>query len=215
MSRGLFVVIEGISGSGKGTQVFHAARHLFNKGKYENVLVTREPSDSDAGKKTREQRAADKAAGIHPRQNAQLYAQLYVDDRFEHCRDVVSPALQRGQHVVSDRYAPSTYVVQEYMGVPFSDLAQMHTREGILVPDLTLILDVPAGVSMERIRARGESPSSLENVETLEDLRERYLRLRDRLPNERIRYVNANQAQEHVARQIISHLDEVWAERRK
>ena len=212
MKKGLYIVLEGISGGGKGTQQLRIASDLYNRSKFEDVLLTREPSDTPSGRRVRAQREADKAAGIPTSQHADLYAQLYTEDTIVHCGQLIAPALQRGTHVVCDRNYHSRFAYQAREGVPVPRLLGLRNSAGIIIPDLTLILDLDPKLALARIdsdRSRS-GRSSLEQEKIMNDLRERYRGLPGILGDENIKIVDASGTEEHTFSNIKPHLDELW-----
>jgi len=142
---GLFVTFEGGDASGKTTQIELLASWLKDQGRV--VVVTREPGGSDLGNELREI-VLHRRGFIAPRAEALIYAA----DRAHHIHEVVRPALERGEVVLQDRYLDSSVAYQgagrvldpqEVKGV------SLWATEG-LMPDVTILLDVPAGVGMER-----------------------------------------------------------------
>lgn len=171
---GTFITFEGGDGSGKTTQIGLLCAWLDEHG--HSVTVTREPGGSDLGLELRNI-ILHSTGFIAPRAEALLYAA----DRAHHIHTVVRPALTRGDIVVQDRYFDSSVAYQGagrvLDGSEVRDLSLWAT-EG-LVPDLTVLLDVPAGVAKER---QGESERPYDRLEAeAEDfhqrVRERYLEL--------------------------------------
>jgi len=129
----------------KTTQIELLASWLKDQGRV--VVVTREPGGSDLGNELREI-VLHRRGFIAPRAEALIYAA----DRAHHIHEVVRPALERGEVVLQDRYLDSSVAYQgagrvldpqEVKGV------SLWATEG-LMPDVTILLDVPAGVGMER-----------------------------------------------------------------
>lgn len=146
MTRGLFVTLEGGDGSGKTTQAELLERWLVDRGR--TVVRTREPGGTDVGIEVREI-VLHHRGDIAPRAEALLYAA----DRAHHVATIVRPALERGDVVIQDRYVDSSVAYQGAGRVldprevrALSDWA----TEG-LVPDLTLLLDLPPEVARERL----------------------------------------------------------------
>jgi dTMP kinase len=138
--QGLFITIEGIDGSGKTTQARLLVQWL--KERQYAVRATREPGGTDLGKRLRELLLSP-ARSITP--EAELF--LYLADRAAHVAGVVRPALDAGQVVVCERHADSTLAYQGYArGLDVALLRRLNAvATGGLSPDLTLVLDLPAG----------------------------------------------------------------------
>jgi len=137
--KGFFVVFEGPDGSGQSTQVELLVNYLKAKGC--KVLATKEPTlQSKAGKTIRE--ALDEKIKLGP----QELQGLFTKDRASHLKNIILPALKRGKIVISDRYFFSSFAFGAANGVSLDWLVRMNKM--FLHPDLTLILDVPAEVSV-------------------------------------------------------------------
>jgi dTMP kinase len=141
---GLFITIEGIDGAGKTTQARLLAEWLRGLGR--QVCATREPGGTSAGERIRDLVLSREWA--IPAE-AELF--LYLADRTIHVSQVVKPALAAGDVVVCERYTDSTLAYQGYgRGLDLGLLRQLNeTATGGLVPDLTLVLDLP--VNMVRL----------------------------------------------------------------
>jgi dTMP kinase len=150
MTPPLFIVLEGIDGSGTTTQLGLLERHLQGRGR--QVLATREPSTGPIGRLLREiLLGGHKSPGGAPVDGLAM-ALLFAADRRDHLAREVDPALAAGSDVVSDRYLLSSlaYQAQEAERDWVAGLA----RE-VRVPDLTLLLDLPVEVAAARRRAAG------------------------------------------------------------
>jgi len=183
---GLFITFEGTDGSGLSTQTERLAAWFRAAGC--PVHATKEPSSGPAGALLRlalahrlGRGAADGESGggresgeggFWPLDETTM-ALLFAADRTDHLAAEVAPRLAGGTSVVCDRYTLSTYAFQ---GVAL-DLAWLRGLNArARVPDLTVFLDVPVAVSVERMRARGVV-ERYERAETLARVREAFLRL--------------------------------------
>ena len=148
--RGRFVVFEGGEACGKTTQAARLADRL-------DARRTREPGGTPLGQRVRDLLLDPDTGEVDPRAEALLMAA----DRAHHVTTVVEPTLAAGRHVVSDRYSGSSVAYQGHgRGLDperVADLSDWATRG--LVPDLIVLLDVPASVAGER---RGRDPDRLE-----------------------------------------------------
>ncbi|GAA1055527.1 hypothetical protein GCM10017608_29510 [Agromyces luteolus] len=146
MSRGLFLTLEGGDGSGKTTQAELLEQWFTAEGR--TVVRTREPGGTDVGLEVREI-VLHHRGDIAPRAEALLYAA----DRAHHVATVVRPALARGEVVVQDRYIDSSVAYQGAGRVldarEVRSISEWAT-EG-LVPDLTILLDLPSEVARRRL----------------------------------------------------------------
>ena len=146
MSRGVFITLEGGDGSGKTTQAELLHAWLAREGR--TVLRTREPGGTDVGVEIREI-VLHHRGDIAPRAEALLYAA----DRAHHVAEVVRPAIARGDVVVQDRFIDSSVAYQGAGRV--LDPAEIRSlsdwaTEG-LVPDLTVLLDLPWEIARARL----------------------------------------------------------------
>ncbi len=200
MSDGLFVVLEGIDGCGKGTQMKRLANKLFDMNKRHHVVMTREPGRSDYGIEIRKILAETN----DPYQQGVRLAQLFVDDRRRHVEGIILPTLAYGGIALSDRYKHSTLTFQHAQGIPMDELLAMH--EGLPVPDLTVILDVPSEVGMARIGkdTSREKPESFEKLEFQEKLRWFYRGLCLTLKDETIKIIDANRKPEEIEIDVLN-----------
>jgi len=146
---GIFLTFEGGDGAGKTTQSDLLEQWLHEQG--EDVLRTREPGGSDLGEELRNI-VLHRRGHIAPRAEALLYAA----DRAHHIATVVRPALERGTVVVQDRYLDSSVAYQGAGRVldatEVRDLS-LWAAEGLL-PDLTVLLDLPESAGRNRIANR-------------------------------------------------------------
>lgn len=186
--RGKFVVLDGIDGSGKGTQAELAANYLYRKAKDRHVFRTREPYHSEYYAEIRRILKESR----DPKEHAEVLADLFVKDRRVHA-EVIERQLAEGIHVVCDRYSYSTLAYQQTQGISLPRLIKMH--DGVLIPDLVLLIDVPVAVALERIsRDEGrEYREMFEEHEFQEELRQNYLNLPKALLDHRIVVVDGNQ----------------------
>lgn len=164
----LFIVIEGIDGTGKSTQVRLLAEWLRSRGR--EVITSREPTDGPWGKRARN-------SGVE-RLTAEEELELFLKDRAEHVEQLIQPALEAGKVVILDRYYFSTMAYQGCRG--FDPAAIRRRNEAFApVPDLLFILDLEVDTALSRIGARGDIANEFEKRENLEKCREIFLSLKD------------------------------------
>ena len=171
--RGRFITLEGPEGCGKSTQAKLLADALRAAGK--TVLLTREPG----GTKLAEQiRALVRDERDDP-PVSRCETLLFLAARAQLVSEAISPALARGEWVVCDRFSDSTFAYQGYgRGLDVRLLKQLNdfATEG-LVPDLTLLIDVPPDVSKARLAARqAETATGVDRIESAGELFHRRLR---------------------------------------
>ena len=172
----LFIVFEGIDGSGKGTIIKETKIFLLQNGvSQKDIFVTAEPTNGFYGKKVRELLKTSPK----PELNAPQFLDLYVADRKEHIEKELLPALKENKIILCDRYKYSTFVYQALQGIPVEKIKKLH--EGMPVPDLIFILDVPAKTALERISKRKQL-DSFEKKDFLEKVRNGFLSLKKIFP---------------------------------
>lgn len=151
IERGCFITLEGGEGAGKSTHIRHLAERL--KERRLDVLITREPGGTPGGEAIRHLLVNGDTGRWQPMTEALLHTAA----RVEHVQKVIEPALSRGVWVISDRFADSTRAYQgaaQGLSVETVDDLQ-RLALGTFAPDLTLILDLPVTVALERTRERG------------------------------------------------------------
>ncbi len=180
--RGQFITFEGGEGSGKSTHARILADRL-NAGGIE-VVLTREPGGSPGAEVIRH----ILLSGVAKPLGAETEAILFAAARDDHVRTTIRPALVDGIWVICDRFIDSTRVYQGSLGKVDMKLIRSLERVtvGAAMPDLTIILDVPATVGLARAkRRRGKGATDrfeAESVEFHEALRKAYLGLVEREP---------------------------------
>jgi dTMP kinase len=154
----LFITFEGGDGTGKSTQVRLLTQWLTEQGRA--VVTTREPGGTEVGTALREI-VLHHRGEVDPRAEALLYAA----DRAQHIGTLVRPALERGEVVVQDRYIDSSVAYQGAGRV--LDAAEIKRislwATGDLIPDLTVLLDLPGDVARERLAQERKTFDRLEN----------------------------------------------------
>lgn len=158
MKKGLFIVLEGIDGSGTTTQINFLHDYFKSLSKYNDVLTTHEPWKS---KEIKEMLEKDSDAYS----NGEKMAELYVLDRKNHLENLINPVLKQGGIVLTDRYHLSTYGYQGTQGISFDKVKDLHEKHKIKNPDLTIFLDVDYETTKKRIKKRGESLEKFEKNE--------------------------------------------------
>lgn len=170
--RGRFVVLEGVEGSGKTTQINLLVQWLEGVGVPH--VTAREPGGTPVGEAIRE--IVQDRPGLEIPAETELL--LYVAARAAFVRRIVEPALARGQMVVADRYSLSTYAYQGYGRELDPDQVRRIDRfaTGGLEPDLYLFLDVPVEGGMARREEAGARDDRIEGEgrEFLERVRRGY-----------------------------------------
>ncbi len=172
--KGLFIVFEGIDGSGKTTQLQKTVQFLENYGR--KVVVTREPGGTALGQKIRSLLLDVDNRGIDDLCELMLYAA----DRSHHVTEIIEPAISRGDVVLCDRYILSTLAYQGYgRGLDLDTIRSLNrmATHGCQ-PDLTVILDIdPVSARARIVQHRSNAPDRLEQekVDFFERVRQGYL----------------------------------------
>ena len=194
--KGAFLVIEGIDGAGKSTLCRTLEKILTEKG--HRVKVTQEPTYDEIGSFIREGKVKDIS------QKAE--ALLFVADRAVHT-ERISEWVEEGYIVICDRYFASTVAYQS-SGLNGEALDREWlislNRPIIIMPDITVLLDINPKKGLNRIGERGEL-SKYEELHYLENTRREYLRLADEFE---FTVINAEESQTEIANEIIAKLME-------
>ena len=208
-TTGLFVTFEGGEGAGKSTQIRLLAESLKARGL--DVVTTREPGGSPGAEAVRHVVLSGAAEDYGTRMEALLFAAA----RSDHVEELIRPALADGKVVLCDRFMDSSRVYQGVTGnlePAFIEALERVAINGV-VPDCTLILDLPATVGLARARARaGETDNGTpdrfekEELETHEKRREAFLDIAEREPL-RCRVIDATREQAEIAEQILAIVD--------
>lgn len=145
MKTPAYIALEGLEGCGKSTHTTRLGQHL-------NAVITREPGGTRIGTELR----AILANPDNVEMDRRTEALLMAADRAQHMAEVIAPALERGQHVVSDRSIYSTLAYQGYgRQLGTTDLlaiSQWALRDRL--PDIVIYIDVPTDVLNERLAKR-------------------------------------------------------------
>lgn len=193
---GRFVTFEGAEGCGKSTQLGRLRAWMEEGGI--PVLATREPGGTALGRAIRQALLAPREGEVAP--EAELL--LYEADRAQHAREVIRPALEKGVNVLCDRFYDSTTAYQAFgRGLPEERVRELNAwAAGGLVPDLTLLFDLPAEEGLRRAR-RGSGGDRLEREALAfhERVRQGFLELARREPT-RFRVIPPGTIEEVQAR---------------
>jgi len=214
--QGVFITFEGIEGTGKSTQMARVERALAETGR--EVLRTREPGGTRIGEDVRGILLCPENRSMAPLCELLLYEAC----RAQLVQETIRPALARGAVVLCDRFADATMAYQGYgRGIDRTLVAALNrTAMDGTEPDLTLLLDCPVELGLERVCGRladGPGPGRLDRLEA-EDLafhgrvRRGYLAIAEESP-ERVRVVDGARDAETVHREILGHISRLLAER--
>jgi dTMP kinase len=208
---GLFVTIEGPDGAGKSSQATLLAEHIRGLGK--TVVLTREPGGTRVGEGVRNVLLDLEGEG----HTAVSDALLYNAARHHSVIEVIRPALERGDIVISDRYADSTLAYQGYGGgAPLAELgAIQRLTTGGLMPHRTVLIDVSVEAGLSR-RHSGPAEglnrfetSSLHGTDFHQRVRDGYLQMAADDPG-RWRVVNGEAAPDVVAAAVWAAVEDLF-----
>src|SRR4051812_138117 len=201
---GKLISFEGAEGSGKSTQIARLAQRLQKLGR--DVISTREPGGTEIGEQIRN-------IIVHNSKGDEMCAEtellLFTAARAQLVREVIAPALLRGSIVLTDRFLDSSTVYQGVARNLSLDPVNQINRfaVGNVMPDLTIVIDVPTEVSLARIRQRASDlPDRMEreNIDFYTKIREGYLVLAKGMP-QRFVVIDGTKTQDAIAKKI-------WAE---
>jgi len=148
--KGKFIVIEGIDGSGKTTQINQLSKWLKETiPKNKKIIITREPGGTELGQSIRSL-LLDSSKDKSPSSITELL--LYAADRAQHVDEIIRPSLENGDWVISDRFCGSTIAYQGYgrkLDIQLIKNLETIATQG-LYPDITILLDIPVEESIKR-----------------------------------------------------------------
>lgn len=189
---GLLIAIEGIDGAGKTTQRERLAEALEGMGLV--VIQTKEPTTGPWGQKIRE-------SAHSGRFSPEEELAAFIEDRKEHVRDLIKPALARGEVVLIDRYYFSTVAYQGARGLDPKEILERN-EEIAPAPDLLILLEVPPRVGVQRVRGRDGEGNLFEREEDLI----KSAGIFDEMDFPYLLKVNGTQTPEQVTDEITRHL---------
>ena len=199
MTRGKFITLEGGEGVGKSTNLSFIKGYLQDHGIA--VIATREPGGTQLAEKIRLLLldAGDESIS----ESTELL--LMFAARSQHIGQVIEPALAQGKWVVCDRFTDATYAYQG--GGRNMEISTIKWLENLvqdsLSPDLTLLLDAPVEIGIERVRERGKLDRfESEKIDFFERVRQAYLRRAELYPD-RIKLIKANRPLNDVQRALV------------
>ncbi len=198
MSRGKFITIEGTEGVGKSTNIAFITQWLADKGI--EILHTREPGGTPFAEEIRELLLSKREEIVDSRTELLLMFAA----RCQHLAQKIEPALKKGQWVLSDRFTDASFAYQgSGRELGFERLAELEnwSLQGFK-PDLTIMLDLPIEIGLERAEKRGEKDRfESEQIEFFHRVRNGYLAIAEAEP-ERMKVIDASGTIEQVQRQI-------------
>lgn len=204
--RPLFIVIEGLDGSGKTTQIELLRDRLQSAG--HACYLTAEPTELPTGKFLRS--VLQKKVQADPKTVAALFAADRIEHLF-HPEEGLLRKLEEGFHVIASRYYFSSLAYQSEHADPGWVASLNLLAKRTLPADVTIFLDLDPEVSMQRIEARGGVKELFETKEKLTDVRERFKLAFDHFGDgENIHVVDASQEPVAVSDAIWTVVEELW-----
>lgn len=198
---GKLISFEGSEGSGKSTQIARLAQYLVEQGR--EVVTVREPGGTEIGEQIRN-------IIVHNSKGDEMCAEtellLFTAARAQLVREVIAPALLKGACVLSDRFLDSSTVYQGIgRNLALDPVNQINRfAVGNVMPHLTIVLDVPTKVSLQRIRQRASDlPDRMEreNIDFYEKIRAGYLVLAKGMPD-RFAVIDGTLKPDQIARKV-------------
>jgi len=188
--RGIFIVFEGIDGCGKSTQIKRFADYLFNLDKYNHIVLTRNPyKDIDIRNILKED--------SNPLTKAERLAELFIQDREKHVKELILPNLKKGCFVISDRFKLSTIAYQSAQGLDINELIKRNNK--FPVPDITFLIDLPVEEAIKRRKEEKERDEQKfeSDKEFQEKVRVNYLKIKELL-KENIIIIDGNRSVDEI-----------------
>ncbi len=170
--KGKFIVIEGIDGSGKTTQINQLSKWLNSTNlipENNQLVITREPGGTQLGKYIRSL-LLDSSLENSPNSITELL--LYAADRAQHVNEIIRPSLNKGDWIISDRFCGSTLAYQGYgrkLDIQLIKDLETIATQGI-APDLTFLLDITVDESIKRRISRRDDRIEKEGREFLSNV---------------------------------------------
>ena len=208
MNRARFVVVEGVEGAGKTTQVGLLSAWMTARGIAH--VTAREPGGTGVGEAIRDVLLAQRDGGVPP----ETELLLMLGARAAFVREIVQPALARGEVVLADRFELSTFAYQGYgRGLDLEDIGRLNAfATGGLKPDLTVVMDLPVSEGVSRQAREGAAPDRIEGegAAFLERVRRGYQELAAR--DGRVRMIDARGEAQVIHRRLRGVLGEACPE---
>ena len=205
MKNGLFIVVDGIDGSGKSEIVKMLHNYLFSKSKKYRILTTREPTNGTYGNQIREMLRREK----DPKSSSEKLMELFIKDRKEHLKNTIEPFLNNSSKhelniVLCDRYYYSTIAFQSAQGLSINEIVNKNIK--FKKPDLSFILDVEPSLALKRIEYRAKE--KFEQLEFMKKIRANFLKL-PKLLDDNIKIIDSSKSLVEIFEDIKKEVDDI------
>ena len=207
---GTFIAFDGGPGCGKGTMIRKTFDYVYGLSKkYDNILVTDEPTNGPYGKKVRELFKQQK----NPQDLAGEILNAFIEDRKWHIDNIIQPALDKNFIVIADRYKYGSIAYQTVQGSSLDLCVKLNTP--LLAPNVAFILDVEPIESFRRMNSdktdseKRKETDNFRQIDFIKNLRQYFLQVPTLLPLEYIHIIDANKSKEEVFAQIKPLIDKV------
>lgn len=223
MKKGLFIVVDGIDGSGKSEIIKMLHNYLFSKSekirdfldtgnakhfpvhKKYRLLTTREPTNGTYGKQIRQILRKEK----DPASNSKKLMELFIKDRRGHLKTTIEPFLKKSNEhelniLLCDRYYYSTIAFQGAQGINIKDI--ITKNKTFRKPDIAFILDIEPSLALNRIAYRKKE--KFEQLNFMKKIRENFLKL-PRLLNDNMKIIDSSKPLKNVFESIRKEVDKI------
>ena len=197
----MFIVFEGVDGSGKDTQLNKVFEYIWERNKNAQIWKTKEPTAyTKSWKKILEKLKWPWFS------SAKEALELYVKDREEQTE--IRKEILKHSIILSSRFDYSTYAYQWVSWLSFEEIEKAHNYEKIIIPDISFIFNVSRENIEKRLKKRWWEKEFFENIDFLEKVNKKYLEVAEKLKNKRKIYIiDANKSIEDVFKQVKEVLD--------